>query len=300
MNSLKTRSKEYQCETPKIILMVNDKAACNANCDCCYLNYIGVRDPEEVLRIIKNLRDRFRIAIAGSEILVDLKYLEAYKEVGQKYILTNGILLNEKPELYDILKGYGIEEIQVSLNFRGQKEENKFTEKMIPKVVQEAKEKGFYVRVACIITPKNYQCVEEICDSVKEMGADAVFFLNYVKSGSPEDEEKEILTQDLKERFFALVDEARKKYTKDELEIRVNGNFGPKNCSVGQELVEQNEYCPAGKMVFAVAPDNTVYGCPFLMNKASIGELVDETNLKITKNLCNGDRSKCLTNSPCC
>ncbi|MFA5792352.1 MAG: radical SAM protein [Candidatus Gracilibacteria bacterium] len=299
MNSLKNRSKEYLGTRPKVALMVNDKQACNLRCTCCYLSYEGVRDPDEVFRIVENLRSEYRVVIVGSEILTDLGYLKSLQLAGQKYVLTNGILLARNPNLYDTLKEYGIEEIQVSLNFREQKEKSGITEVLLPKVIQEAKERGFFVRVTCMISAETYENVEEMCDIVKSMGADAVHFTRYIKSGGARGEDTMVVNQEQKKRFFQLVDEARKKYPKEELEIRVNGNFGPKKGSKGEELSEQNRYCPAGKNAFVVAPDNTVYGCPYLMDASPIGELIEESRLKITNDLCNGNRCQCLTDLLC-
>lgn len=292
--SLKDRAKEYLETKPKVVLMVNDKAACNLNCACCYLPYEGVRSPDSTLRIVENLKERFRIAIAGSETLLDPRYLEAYKAAGQKYILTNGIVLYKKSELFDTLKEYGIEEIQMSYDFKRQKGGDGVPKTLVESVVRAAKERGFWVRLTCVINSENYQEVDEMCDQVKATSADAIMFLRFLKSGSGKTQDRETLTEEQKDDFFRKVDEARKRFKKEELEIRVNGNFGPKKGSEGQRLSIENKYCPAGKTIFSVDPDGNVYGCPFIMDTEPIGQLVDESRIKISRNLCNGDRSKCI------
>lgn len=295
MTSLKNRYREYQEPKPKVVLMVNDKAACNLNCACCYLPYEGTRDPAAVLRIIDNLQAQYRIAIAGSEILTDLRYLEACRKIGQKYILTNGLLLDRQPWLFDILQEYGIEEIQISLDFKSQKGGRGTAKTMVERVVCMAKEKGFWVRITCIVTPENYQEVEQMCDQVKEMGADAIFFIRYVKSGSAKTQDKETLTDEQIDDFFKRVDMARKRFRKDEFDIRINGNFGPKKGSKGEKLSKDNQYCFAGRTLFAIDPNDNVYGCPYLMDtKTPIGKLIDESRIEISRDLCDGQRSKCL------
>ena len=275
--------------------MVNDKAACNLNCACCYLPYEGVREPLAVLRIIDNLQAQYRIAIAGSETLTDLRYLEAYRKVEQKYILTNGLLLDRQPELFYTLREYGIEEIQISYDFKGQKGGQGNNSSMVERVVRVAKSKGFWVRIACIVTSENYQEVEQMCDSVKAMGADAIFFIRYVKSGSAKTQAKETLTDEQITDFFRKADRIKERLNKDELDIRINGNFGPRKGSKGERLAANNKYCFAGRAIFAVDPNNNVYGCPYLMDTEPIGKLIDESRLEITRELCNGDRTKCLT-----
>jgi MoaA/NifB/PqqE/SkfB family radical SAM enzyme len=295
MTSLKNRYREYQETKPKVVLMVNDKATCNMNCACCYLPYEGVRDPDSVIRIIDNLQTQYRIAIAGSELLTDPRYLEALRKIGQKYILTNGLLLDKQPELFEALKESGIEEIQLSLDYKGQKDGQDTTETMVDRVVRIAKERGFWVRITCIITPENYTEVDQMCNQVEAMGADAIFFIRYVQSGSARSEGKKTLTTDQIDEFFQLVDEERRRYEKDEFDIRMNGNFGPKKGSKGESLSASNKYCFAGRTIFAIDPNDNIYGCPLLMDTDPIGKLVDESRLEISRDLCNGERSKCLT-----
>ncbi|MFA6305302.1 MAG: radical SAM protein [Candidatus Gracilibacteria bacterium] len=292
--SLKERAKEYLEPVPKVVLMVTDTASCNLNCGCCYLPYKGIRSPQSTLRIVENLRDKFRLSIAGAENLLYPEYLKAYQAANQKYILTNGILLNQKPELFDLLKEYGIEEIQISYDPKDQKGGNKGLKEVVERVTRAAKEKGFWVRLGCVINAENYQEVDEMCDQVKATGADGVVFFNLMKSGNAKTQDKQALTEEQKEEFFQKVDEARKRFPKEEFEIRINGTFGPKKGSAGEKLAQENKYCPAGEQIFSVDPSDNVYGCPYLMETDPIGQLVDESRLEITNTLCNGDRSKCM------
>ena len=171
MNSLRNRYREYQEPKPKVVIMVNDKAACNLNCACCYLPYEGVREPLAVLRIIDNLQAQYRIAIAGSETLTDLCYLEAYRGVGQKYILTNGLVLDKQPELFDTLREYGIEEIQISYDFKGQKGGQGNNSSMVERVVRVANSTGFWDSIACIVKSEKYHVVGQIGGSITARGA---------------------------------------------------------------------------------------------------------------------------------
>jgi MoaA/NifB/PqqE/SkfB family radical SAM enzyme len=281
-------------EKPTIVLMVNDKEACNMSCTHCYLPYEGSREPEDVVQLVEKLKSDYKLVIAGSETLVDLGYLEAYEKAGQKYILTNGVLLAQKPEIYDELKEHGIEEIRISLHFGIQKDLHSVPEAVVRKVVKEAKERDFEVQVSITVTPENYHLVHEMCKEAHEMNADTIGFLKYLKLGSAVNEDRDLLSVQQREEFFKLIQQARAQYEKDVLEICLHGNFGPRKGSKGEILATKNEYCPAGNKTFAIDPEGNIYGCPFLMNEP-IGSLTENFKLNIVKVLCNGERHKCLT-----
>ncbi|PIZ71757.1 hypothetical protein COY07_04365 [Candidatus Peregrinibacteria bacterium CG_4_10_14_0_2_um_filter_43_11] len=291
MSTLKSR---HESEQPTMILMVNDKPHCNMACHHCYLPYEGVRSPEATLELVDKFRNDFRIIIAGSETLTDLEYLEAYRRADQKYILTNGLLLFQKPELFDRLREYGIEELQISLHFGIQEDLHSVPERIVRHVVAQAKERGFRTQIAVTITLDNFEMVGDICDQVHNMGGNGVSFIKYIKSGSAKEDGKRVLTDEERQRFFHLVDDVRERYDKTELMVKIQGNFGPKEGTKGEELAKCNEYCPAGVNFFVIDPNDTVYGCPFLMEHP-IGELTDDLRLRISKNLCDGARHKCLT-----
>lgn len=274
--------------------MVNSGNECNASCSHCYLPYQGKRDPKKTVELVGRLQEQGHdVSVAGSETLTDLDYLEAYQKASQEYILTNGILLNKHPEIYDKLLEHGIEEITVSLHFGIEKSLGSVPEKIAAKVIEEAKKKGIQAGIATVITPKNYRNVEFMCHSSYILGADSITFLKYVKSGRARKERKRVITEQEKKEFFKSVVNVRKELDIEDLEIVLGGNFGPRKGSKGEKLARKNKYCPAGKSFFAVDPNDVVYGCPFLM-EFPIGRLTSE-GIKVEKELCNGKRDRCLT-----
>lgn len=291
MSEINTR---FQSEQPTVVLMVNDKSDCNMNCTHCFLGYEGTRSPEEVVGLVDRFRTNYRVIVAGSETLTDLGYLEAYRRAGQKYILTNGLLLHQKPELFGLLRDIGIEEIQLSLHFGIQEDLHSVSERIVRDVIQKAKAEGFRVQVAVTITPENYQNVKEMCGQVRGMEVDRIRFIKYLKFGSAREEDRSKLTDPERKTFFDLVDNARRKYDKAELTIQIAGNFGPREGTRGEELAKCNRYCPAGEKLFVIAPNGQVYGCPYLM-EYPIGELTEDLRLQITDSLCGDMRNKCLT-----
>ena len=123
-----------------ILLMVNDKKECNLSCNHCYLPYKGKRSAEETVELVKQLKEQGElVALAGSEVLTDLGYLAAYQEAGQKYLLTNGLLLLKHPEIYDQLQEHGIKEIRVSTHFGIEKGLHSVPQIVIATVIEEAK-----------------------------------------------------------------------------------------------------------------------------------------------------------------
>ncbi len=219
--------------------------------------------------------------------------MEAYRRAGQRHILTNGILLNKHPEIYDKLLDCGIKEIGISSHFGVEKSLSSVPEKTVAKVIEEAKKKEFGVQIITLITPENYRKVRLMCNRSYELGADKIEFIRYVKSGSARTEGRAVLTEREKEEFFRSVVSIRESFDKKDLKILMHGNFGPRKESRGEKLAEYNRYCPAGKLFFVVDPQDMVYGCPLLM-EFPIGKLVDG-EVKIEKELCNGKRDKCLT-----
>ena len=69
---------------------------CNANCSHCYISYKGNRAPEDLLSIVRNLKKRYSLNINGAEVLTNFDYLKSYKEIGQHFVLTNGIVFFKK------------------------------------------------------------------------------------------------------------------------------------------------------------------------------------------------------------
>ncbi len=271
--------------------MVNDKEECNMKCSHCYLPYKGKRSPKDTVELIDKLKGE--VSIAGSETLTNLDYLKAYQKADQRYILTNGILLNQRPEIYNKLLKHNINEIRISSHFGIEESLRSVPTEIITKVVKEAKRRDFNVQIATTITPENYQKVRAMCVRSYGLGADKLEFFKYVKSGRAREEERLTLTQKQKEEFFNQVIKAREEFNKEDLEIKIHGSFGPRKGSKGEKLAKRNKYCPAGKYLFAIDPNNIVYGCPFLM-EFPIGKLIN-SEIIIEKEL-HKKRDTCLTN----
>ena len=278
----------------KVILMLNSE--CNARCKHCYLEYSGARDPKDALKTVRQLQaNGYEVDVAGSETLLKIEYLECYQVAGVRTLLTNGIVLDKNKSVYDILKKYGIEELEMSVHFGVTKDLKSVPETLMARVFLESKKRGFRTAINTVITPVNYCRVEEMCKQALAYGASKIHFIKFVTSGRGKNLEQKNLTQDQVDEFYRQVLSARKKYPPSVIEIRPFGNFGPLSGSSRCKLaVKENKFCPAGRDSVAVDPQNIVYACPFLMQpENAIGKCV-EGKIIINKDLLGGRRDTCI------
>lgn len=273
----------------KAILILSSD--CNMSCRHCYLTELGSREPSDTLTTIKQLKgDGHEIILTGGETMLNRGYLEAYQEAGQRYILTNGILLSKDKELYDTIRRYGIDQIEFSIHFGIDGKINSVPEKTAAQAVCEANSRGFKTCINTVITSSNYRGIETFCQKAAEYGASSIEFLRYVPVTGPEGR---ALTQEQTREVFDKILTVRRKYNKNTLEITLHGNFGPRPRSQGEKLAEKNEYCPAGKSLVAITPDNNVYACPFLIRAGAIGRY-DNGEILIERELPTQRRDTCI------
>ena len=277
----------------QVILMVNSE--CNAKCKHCYLSYTGSRNPEDALDAVKRLQaNGHSVIIAGSETLLNPDYLKAYQQAGQKYLLTNGILLDRDESLYGLLKQHGIEKLTFSIHFGIQNDLRSVPESLVARVLQESKKRGFQTQITTTITSSNYSHINEMCKKSVEYVVNTIQFNRLVQIERSSEMESMVLTIEQINDFFKQIVEARKKYHKSILEIKINGNFGPRPGSKGESLAIQNNYCPAGRKLTAIDPQNKVYGCPFSMHPECVIGKYENGQIIIDKELINGNRNTCI------
>ena len=272
--------------------MVSSK--CNISCRHCYLSFDGERTPEDTLRLTKMLKKRnYEVLIAGREILLNLGYLKSYEAAEQKYILTNGLLIQKNPNIAGLIADYGLKEVQISIHFGIEGYLKSAPAEIAKEAIKICRNRGLETCVLTTINNKNFRKALEMCDESYELGADKIMFMRHISLGAAE---INCANDDLKEsdkaEFFDLIDLSKAKYRLSELEIRMSGNFGPKKGSEGEILAAENRYCPAIQDLFVITPDNRVYGCPFLL-KYPLGELRGD-KIVINGDLFGGRRDVCL------
>jgi len=277
----------------KVVIVVSNE--CNIKCKHCYLPEITPRSPEDTLEATVSLQNQgYGILIAGGEILLNPDYLKAYEQAGQTYLLTNGILLKQKPGLFDLIRQHGIRQLVFSLHFDIDKGLRSVPEMFVAERIKEAKQKGFTIKVTTVVTPENIADIDTMCERAITYGIDILQFNRFVQMGNDPDTEGYNLSDTQIQRFFDSVMNLRKRFPKELLEIRPNGNFGPRSGSKGDLLARENRYCPAGTGLMAIDSNNLVYGCPFTMRQDAVIGRYTNGKIVIERELLAGKKDTCI------
>lgn len=276
--------------------MVNDRKSCNIRCNHCYVPDYGKRTSKSTLEETIRLQEQgYDVIIAGTETLADPMYLHAYKQAGQDYLLTNGLILLQDPDIFDKLLKAEIKTLQMSAHFEVQEELNSIPIDVVKKAVGLSKNNGFRVRLATTITSVNYEEVHLMSTLAYYMGADEIKFINYLPIGSASANNDLTLDEVQRSKFFDQINQVRDFIDIDQLRILLHGNFGPKPGSKGEVLANENCYCPAGDEIIAINPKGEIYGCPFLMESQNIGTY-QNGDLLIHNTLTKDKRQTCIAN----
>lgn len=243
----------------KVIIMCC--SSCNLNCEHCYISYEGNRTAEDLLDVVRNLKDKYEIALNGAEVLTNLDYLKAYQELGQKYILSNGLAISRNPKTIDKLLEHGIESVSISYHFGIHDQISLIPSKELEEVFKKLKEKDFNFRLMTTITTENCHMIEEMCDKAYELGAKGIYFTNFMLQGNALNiEDRDLVLSDEQiNSFFKQLMKCREKYKKEDLLIERDAGFGRNTLST-----HDNFYCPSICDLVVLTPDNNVYPCIFL------------------------------------
>ncbi len=277
-------------EGNRVILMACSK--CNVACKHCYIGYTGNRTPEELEELAKFYTKKYKIVrIDGAEPLVDLGYLRSYKIVGQDWIMTNGLRLYREPEVIDLLKESGIQNVYMSYHFGIQGSLNGITNEMLDTVIQRLRDKNLRVILMTTVTNQNAKDTLRICDTAYQLGASGIEFNKIFIQGKAKNlENVELLKSDY-DCFFTQLKQARDKYDIHDLEVRRSGTFGKD--TVYDDCHFQ---CSAGLKKVCITPDDKVYGCTCICKPGyEVGEIVNGdiylyTDFENDRTWCLGDK----------
>jgi len=281
----------------KIVYMLTDE--CNSNCFHCYKKRWGRRrELCDSLKDIENLlQEGHEIIVAGAEVLLNPELLEIYKMVGQKYVLSNGILLAVDIKNFDSLIVNGINKIRISWHIGFQEKLNSILEWIIKKAIKNAQKIGFSVQINCIINNGNYLHIQEIINSVLKNNIRELRFLQFLPIRK--DLIKFQLTQEQKYEFLRSVEKVRGEYAKNKLCISLHANFSPTLSKKSLAAQQHGLFCPAGKSFAVIETDNKIYPCPFLNEERYCIGLFQKGRVLINREISNPGKV-CLAEKTYC
>ncbi len=231
---------------------------CNANCEHCYISYTGNLSGEELLKMCKSLKGKYKIIINGTEPLLHNNYFEALKLSDQSRILTNGLIIHRDASILEKIKKVGIKNIAMSYHFGT--EISTVPQKIVEDAIVKIKDQNLNPELMCTITTENFDKLDDICKKTIDLGVGTIRLFNCVNTGKCESNCSNLcLNEEQTKQFFNQLIEMRKKYSKDILKIKRNGLFGKDN-----DNPNCNFKCIAGVDEVVITSDGNVYPCIFM------------------------------------
>lgn len=263
---------------------------CNTRCKHCYVSYKGNIDGDVLYDMCNKLKDKYQLNINGTEVLLHRDYFKTYDLIGQKRLLSNGIIINKDDSIIEDIKNSSIEMIAMSYHFIIHEGISSVSQKMLRENILKLQENDIKVELMCTITKDNYDKVLEICENVANIGVKKVRFTNFLNIGNVINlDDSNILGDEQKNTFFENLNKVRSIYNKEQLLTKQCGSF---EYDVSHKC---NFKCPAGINKVVIASDMNVYPCIYMVKpEYKIGKYVNGEFL-IEQELCH-DGMSCLVN----
>ncbi|MBR3115907.1 radical SAM protein [Candidatus Saccharibacteria bacterium] len=239
----------------QILIMITSE--CNTRCRHCYLPYEGSFDPDELQNMIAQFqKDGYSVYLNGSEPLLNPEYLPAFQLADQKIVMTNGLVLVQRPEYIREIREAGIGTIGVSYHFDIQTYFSRVSLDVAKRALNIVKDAGIHARVMTTITKPYVDMIPKYCDWCIENGFEEIRFTNFIAQGRAQELDSDLIL-DLEDRkhYYELITALRAKYSIDELCITSCGSFG--DCG------SPNMSCMALNDFVILTPDYKVYPCFF-------------------------------------
>ena len=282
----------------KIVYALTD--VCNWHCSHCYKR---LRQGTDIARPIDQckkdikalLEDGHTVTLGGAENLTNSDYLEIYGLIGQKYILSNGVIPSKDKGLCADLAAVGIECIHISWHIGMIDAIKSVPEKIVRRAIDNAIEAGLAVMILCDVGNLNYNLLMQITAEVKKAGAVSIKFMQLMPTN--QQVEPYLMTAKQKESAIKQIRLSRTCYREEELKIKVHGTFNAIKLTERRAIASsQGVFCPAGKDMIAIDTDDKVYPCPFLAQAQFQIGIWEDGQLKINKTIAN-DGKNCLAES---
>ena len=262
---------------------------CNTMCKHCYIGYKGNFEADKLYNLCSKLKEKYKIYLNGTEILLHEEYFETLKLIKQDYLLTNGLILYNNERLMEVLSNMGIKHIDMSYHFGIHEDISKVDYQIIKDNIERLLKYNIRTEIRTTISSKNYSMLESIVDKAYELGAEGIKLTNYMQLGNAKKLDYDYVMKDVQlKEFFEHLNNARNKYDINEFRIRRCGSFE-------KDLTKEYDSfkCVAGTKSVAITPDLKVYPCFFLTSPGNEIGYVENGRIYIDSNFKN-DGKECL------
>lgn len=260
-------------------------SSCNTKCKHCYISYKGDMTGEDLYDMCKSLKDRYKIIINGTEVLLHDDYFKALILSDQKRILTNGIKIYQDDSILEKVKEAGIYNVAMSYHYGN--EVSEVPKMVVEKSIEYIKRRKMNPELMCTITKDNYDKIEEICEKTVELGVKTLRLFNCINTGNCLENQKDIsLNSNQLKIFFTKLKKMRSLYNKEELKIKRNGAFG-----IDLTSESCNFRCTAGVDEVVITPDGKVYPCIFLTAPQYQIGIYKDSDIQLFYDIINDGRS---------
>lgn len=235
---------------------------CNTKCKHCYVSYKGNISGLKLYDMCKILKDKYVLNINGTEVLLHKDYFKTYDLIGQRRVLTNGIIIDQDDEIIDMIKDSSIEMIAMSYHFGIHDEISSVQQEMLKRNIKKLQDNGIKVELMCTLNKDNYDKVEEIAKNVIDLGVKKIRFINYLRTGNALNmSDDNCLSEEQMQIALDSIHKIREKYDKDLLLVKRCGTFENDNAN------GCNFQCSAGIDEVVIAPDMKVYPCIYMVKE---------------------------------
>lgn len=157
---------------------------CNVRCKHCYVTYKGNFKGKELFDICSKLQKKYQLNINGTEVLLHKDFFPVYDLIGQKRLLSNGVIINQDNSIINLIKNSSIEMVAMSYHFGIHDKISSVQREMLKNNIKKLQQNDIKVELMCTISKDNYDKVLDICEEVKKLGVKKVRFINFLHVGN--------------------------------------------------------------------------------------------------------------------